>query len=115
MTRFVADASGFARRIGPAGALNGLAQTLLKLTVPGVPDFYQGAEFWDLSLVDPDNRRPVDFTRRIEALREAASAGRAGGVLAGWESEAGGDPAARSRCAAKSRNCSRAGSIARSR
>ena len=53
---FVAEAAAFARRIGPAGAVNGLAQTLLKLTVPGVPDFYQGTEFWDQSLVDPDNR-----------------------------------------------------------
>ena len=58
---FIAEASTFAQRIGPAGAVNGLTQTLLKLTVPGVPDIYQGAEFWDQSLVDPDNRRPVDF------------------------------------------------------
>lgn len=65
---FVAEAANFAHRIGPAGAINGLTQTLLKLTVPGVPDFYQGTEFWDQSLVDPDNRRPVDFVRRIAAL-----------------------------------------------
>ncbi len=65
---FVTEAANFAHRIGPAGAVNGLAQTLLKLTVPGVPDFYQGTEFWDLSLVDPDNRRPVDFIRRCAAL-----------------------------------------------
>ena len=65
---FAAEAAEFARRIGPAGAVNGLAQTLLKLTVPGVPDFYQGTEYWDQSLVDPDNRRPVDFARRIDAL-----------------------------------------------
>ncbi len=65
---FIAEVSAFARRIGPAGAVNGLAQTLLKLTVPGVPDVYQGAEFWDQSMVDPDNRRPVDFARRIDAL-----------------------------------------------
>ncbi len=70
---FVADASAFAQRIGPAGAVNGLAQTLLKLTVPGVPDIYQGAEFWDLSMVDPDNRRPVDFRRRFAALTADAS------------------------------------------
>jgi (1->4)-alpha-D-glucan 1-alpha-D-glucosylmutase len=70
---FVADASAFARRIGPPGAVNGLAQTLLKLTVPGVPDIYQGAEFWDLSMVDPDNRRPVDFTRRFAAMNADAS------------------------------------------
>jgi (1->4)-alpha-D-glucan 1-alpha-D-glucosylmutase len=66
---FVADAAAFAHRIGPAGAVNGLAQTLLKLTAPGVPDFYQGTEFWDQSLVDPDNRRPVDFSPRIAALK----------------------------------------------
>jgi (1->4)-alpha-D-glucan 1-alpha-D-glucosylmutase len=70
---FVADASAFAHGIGPAGAVNSLAQTLLKLTVPGVPDIYQGAEFWDLSMVDPDNRRPVDFTRRFAALNVDAS------------------------------------------
>jgi maltooligosyltrehalose synthase len=58
----------FARRIGPAGAANGLAQTLLKLTAPGVPDIYQGTDYWDLSLVDPDNRRPVDFTARMRSL-----------------------------------------------
>jgi malto-oligosyltrehalose synthase len=65
---FRAEIAAFARRIGPAGAVNGLAQAALKLTVPGVPDFYQGTEFWDLSLVDPDNRRPVDFTARTAAL-----------------------------------------------
>ena len=53
------------QRIAPAGALAGLAQCLLRMTVPGVPDLYQGAELWDLSLVDPDNRRPVDWPRRI--------------------------------------------------
>jgi (1->4)-alpha-D-glucan 1-alpha-D-glucosylmutase len=63
----------FARRIAPAGALNGLTQTLLKLTVPGIPDFYQGTEFWDMSLVDPDNRRPVDFAARARELEESRS------------------------------------------
>ena len=57
-----------------AGALNGLARTILKLTTPGVPDFYQGTEFWDFSLVDPDNRRPVDYDARAHALPESASA-----------------------------------------
>ncbi len=66
----LADIAGFADRIAPAGAVNGLTQTLLKLTTPGVPDTYQGAEFWDLSLVDPDNRRPVDFDARRNALGE---------------------------------------------
>ncbi|TAJ87250.1 MAG: malto-oligosyltrehalose synthase [Reyranella sp.] len=58
------DLLAFVRRIAPAGAVNGLAQCLLKLTVPGVPDLYQGADLWDFSLVDPDNRRPVDFAAR---------------------------------------------------
>ena len=66
----------FQRRIQHHGILNGLSQTLLKLTAPGVPDFYQGTELWDLSLVDPDNRRPVDFERRgalLKALQNRAS------------------------------------------
>jgi len=60
-----------ANRIATAGALNSLAQTLLRMTVPGVPDLYQGTEFWDFSLVDPDNRRPVDYPSRLRALSEA--------------------------------------------
>jgi (1->4)-alpha-D-glucan 1-alpha-D-glucosylmutase len=66
---FATEAANFAHRIGPAGAVNGLAQILLKLTAPGVPDLYQGTDLWDLSLVDPDNRGAVDFERRITALR----------------------------------------------
>ncbi|MFJ2486576.1 malto-oligosyltrehalose synthase [Pseudomonas sp. NPDC087639] len=58
--------------IAAAGALNGLAQTLLRMTVPGVPDLYQGNEFWDFSLVDPDNRRPVDYPAREQALAAQA-------------------------------------------
>jgi (1->4)-alpha-D-glucan 1-alpha-D-glucosylmutase len=50
--------------------VNSLAQLLLKITAPGIPDFYQGTEVWDLSLVDPDNRRPVDFARRVRLLEE---------------------------------------------
>ena len=53
-----------------AGRVNSLAQTLLKYTVPGVPDLYQGGELWDLSLVDPDNRRPVDYALRMRLLNE---------------------------------------------
>ncbi len=64
----LAEIAAFARRIAPAGAVNGLAQTVLKLTVPGVPDLYQGTDYWDFSLVDPDNRRPVDFAARIASL-----------------------------------------------
>ncbi|WP_035672293.1 malto-oligosyltrehalose synthase, partial [Bradyrhizobium liaoningense] len=57
-----------ARRVALLGTLNSLSQLTLKATLPGVPDFYQGTEFWDLSLVDPDNRRPVDFAARHAAL-----------------------------------------------
>src|SRR5438046_8570322 len=55
------------------GAINSLTQTLLKLTSPGVPDIYQGNEIWDYSLVDPDNRRPVDYKRRREMLESLAT------------------------------------------
>lgn len=58
----------FAKRTSLLGALNSLSQITLKATMPGIPDFYQGTEFWDCSLVDPDNRRPVDFAQRAEAL-----------------------------------------------
>ncbi|MBJ7406577.1 MAG: malto-oligosyltrehalose synthase [Bradyrhizobium sp.] len=57
-----------ARRVALLGTLNSLSQLTLKAMLPGVPDFYQGTEFWDLSLVDPDNRRPVDFAARHAAL-----------------------------------------------
>ncbi|HJT96882.1 MAG TPA: malto-oligosyltrehalose synthase [Rhodanobacteraceae bacterium] len=60
----------FARRIAPAGAVNGLVQALLRSTAPGVPDLYQGCDYWDLSLVDPDNRRAVDHAARRESLRD---------------------------------------------
>lgn len=58
--------------IAPAAALNGIVQLILQCTAPGVPDTYQGTEFWDLSMVDPDNRRPVDFAARIQALASEA-------------------------------------------
>ena len=61
-----------AKEIARLGAINSLAQTLLKLTSPGVPDIYQGNEIWDFSLVDPDNRRPVDYKRRREMLAQLA-------------------------------------------
>jgi (1->4)-alpha-D-glucan 1-alpha-D-glucosylmutase len=65
---FLADFGVFQSWVAVFGAVNGLAQTLVKATAPGVPDFYQGTELWDLSLVDPDNRRPVDWERRRQAL-----------------------------------------------
>lgn len=70
---FLADLVALVDEIAPAGAVNGLAQALLRCTAPGVPDTYQGAEFWDLSLVDPDNRRPVDYAARAAALAAGPS------------------------------------------
>ena len=66
---FLDDFLSTCRPIFVAGALNSLAQTAIKLTAPGVPDIYQGTELWDLSLVDPDNRRPVDFDDRQSWLK----------------------------------------------
>jgi (1->4)-alpha-D-glucan 1-alpha-D-glucosylmutase len=63
----------FQDRVARLGVRNSLVQTALKLTLPGIPDFYQGAELWDLSLVDPDNRRSVDYGMRIELLEEVAA------------------------------------------
>lgn len=68
---FSAAIAPFARRVARIGAINGLAQLALQMTAPGVPDLYQGTEEWDLSLVDPDNRRPVDWARldrRLDAI-----------------------------------------------
>jgi (1->4)-alpha-D-glucan 1-alpha-D-glucosylmutase len=67
---FLKDIIPFCRRISHYGMLNTLSQTLIKITSPGVPDFYQGTELWDLSLVDPDNRRPVDFEKRRAMLAD---------------------------------------------
>jgi (1->4)-alpha-D-glucan 1-alpha-D-glucosylmutase len=67
---FVADVAGFCDQLGLAGATNGLATTLLRLTAPGIPDTYQGSELWNQSYVDPDNRRPVDYAHRHAMLRE---------------------------------------------
>jgi (1->4)-alpha-D-glucan 1-alpha-D-glucosylmutase len=66
----VADIEAFVAKVRRPGWINSLAQTLIKLTAPGAGDIYQGCELWDLSLVDPDNRRPVDFERRRAALTE---------------------------------------------
>ena len=64
----------FQARVAHYGAFNSLAQTLVKITAPGVPDFYQGSELWDLNLVDPDNRRPVDWPLRRHMLEELTRA-----------------------------------------
>ena len=68
---FVASLERFVEPLILPGRINSLAQTLIKMVAPGVPDFYQGTELWDLSLVDPDNRRPVDFALRAGLVREA--------------------------------------------
>jgi (1->4)-alpha-D-glucan 1-alpha-D-glucosylmutase len=67
---FTRDLERFVDSVTEAGQINSLAQTLIKLTAPGVPDIYQGNEIWDFSLVDPDNRRPVDFASRMRLLAE---------------------------------------------
>jgi (1->4)-alpha-D-glucan 1-alpha-D-glucosylmutase len=67
---FLEDFLPFQKRIAVYGQYNALAQLLLKLTSPGIPDIYQGSEFWDLRLVDPDNRGPVDYRARISCLRD---------------------------------------------
>ena len=67
---FLNDFLPFQQTISRYGMYNSLSQTLLKICAPGVPDFYQGAELWNFSLVDPDNRRPVDYGTRVRVLKE---------------------------------------------
>ncbi len=69
-SRLVHEIAAFAQRLGPPGLVNSLSQTVLRMTVPGMPDLYQGTDFWDFSLVDPDNRRPVDYAAREAALAQ---------------------------------------------
>jgi (1->4)-alpha-D-glucan 1-alpha-D-glucosylmutase len=64
--------------VEPVAKLHAIAQTILQLTLPGTPDLYQGTEFWDRSLVDPDNRRPVDYAARAAVLAEAPALSLAG-------------------------------------
>ncbi len=89
---FFTEMNAFVREIAPIAAISGLAQVTLKLTSPGVPDIYQGCEFWDFSLVDPDNRRPVDYAQRgaaLETMRarveRGESAALAAELLACWQ------------------------------
>jgi (1->4)-alpha-D-glucan 1-alpha-D-glucosylmutase len=72
----------FAERVAAIGMHNSLSQVLLKIASPGVPDFYQGTELWDLSLVDPDNRRPVDFEVRRRVLDEVRASSLSPAALA---------------------------------
>lgn len=87
--KFLRDIEEFIRSIAPFGAINSLSQTLLKICSPGVPDFYQGTELWNFSLVDPDNRRPVDYEKRIRLLDELAveaSPGICSELYSDWQS-----------------------------
>jgi (1->4)-alpha-D-glucan 1-alpha-D-glucosylmutase len=67
---FRRDLLAFVQEIAPLGAVNSLTQTLLKIASPGVPDFYQGTELWSFTLVDPDNRRPVDYKKRVGLIED---------------------------------------------
>ncbi|TDR89747.1 malto-oligosyltrehalose synthase [Enterovirga rhinocerotis] len=80
-SEFLTSFRPLAARLAEAGMRNGLVRTALKATLPGVPDIYQGSEFWDLSLVDPDNRRPVDYAAREAAL---ADGGMAADLVSRW-------------------------------
>jgi (1->4)-alpha-D-glucan 1-alpha-D-glucosylmutase len=82
---FITSLERFIEPLILPGRINSLAQTLIKMVAPGVPDFYQGTELWDLSLVDPDNRRPVDFERRAALVRRARALPVAD-VVADWDS-----------------------------
>ena len=86
--RFLADFRRFQGRIAFHGAINSLAQLLLKIAAPGNPDIYQGNELWDFSMTDPDNRRPVDFTTRASLLENmqqpAANGAQAASLLNNW-------------------------------
>jgi (1->4)-alpha-D-glucan 1-alpha-D-glucosylmutase len=70
---FLKSIHGFVQTIERSGAMNSIVQSSLRCLLPGVPDLYQGADFWDFSLVDPDNRRPVDFQERARALTEKST------------------------------------------
>jgi (1->4)-alpha-D-glucan 1-alpha-D-glucosylmutase len=83
--KFLRSFEPFAGRIAEIGAINSLSQTVLKCCAPGVPDFYQGCELWDLNLVDPDNRRPVDYALR-ERLLDSVSESSPEELLADWRS-----------------------------
>jgi malto-oligosyltrehalose synthase len=83
-SELLTEIAAFVRRIAPAGSVNGLAQTMLKLTAPGVPDIYQGTEYWDFSLVDPDNRSPVDFATRKHSLEAVSPVASVAALAGDW-------------------------------
>ncbi|HEX6308570.1 MAG TPA: malto-oligosyltrehalose synthase [Longimicrobiales bacterium] len=85
------DVGMFAQRLAPHGALNSIAQMLLKITAPGIPDFYQGTELWSFTLVDPDNRAPIEFAGRqrtfeeVVALRDVREPAAVRSLLESWQ------------------------------
>jgi (1->4)-alpha-D-glucan 1-alpha-D-glucosylmutase len=81
---FLESFAAFQATVAGLGARNSIVQTVLKLTVPGVPDIYQGAEAWDFSMVDPDNRRPIDFATRETLLDEMGATTDLGALLGDW-------------------------------
>src|SRR4029077_2332089 len=81
---FLVSFEEIAKRFALIGALSSLTQLVLKATMPGVPDFYQGTEGWDLALVDPDNRRPVDFKSLQAALANVSDAPDWSALAAHW-------------------------------
>lgn len=108
---FLADLQQFVARVAFFGRVNSLAQTVIHCTAPGVPDTYQGAEGWDFSLVDPDNRRPVDYATREAWMKElteqAAGGGRALCRLALRLSRELADPRAKAFVASRALRCRR--------
>lgn len=83
---FIAELESFLAQVIPGGRINSLAQTLLRYTAPGVPDTYQGSELWDLRLVDPDNRGPVDYALRQAMLERLENGLEAAEILRGMDS-----------------------------
>ena len=81
---FLTDFERFQKKVAYFGALSSLCQLVLKITSPGVPDFYRGTDIWDLSLADPDNRRPVDFSSRVEMLTTLKKKVSPGQLLKSW-------------------------------
>ncbi len=89
---FTRDVDALVRTLEEPARITSLAQTLLKLTAPGIPDIYQGTELWDLSLVDPDNRRPVDHHTRRALLRDLLDEGAGMGAAKAWAGQESGLP-----------------------
>jgi (1->4)-alpha-D-glucan 1-alpha-D-glucosylmutase len=82
--RFLKDFTRFQKELAYFGALSSVSQVVLKITSPGIPDFYRGTDLWDLSLTDPDNRRPIDFSLRMEMLETVKKHMELGQLVKSW-------------------------------